>query len=253
MLILLPPSEGKTAAKGTTIFDPRQLSFETLADARDEVHERLRTASQLSDAARILHVGASLLPEIERNMRLDAEPAAPAHQVYTGVLYDALGYRTLTPRQQEKAREAVVVISALWGALRLGDRIPAYRLPMNATLPGMGPLPTWWKPRLSRALAPIAENQLIVDCRSSSYQQAWQPQPSATVQINVFQLRAGKRTVVSHFAKHARGELARLLLQRRGDGVKTPHELATVASTAWDAELVAASAKKPHQLNLTIR
>lgn len=253
MLILLPPSEGKTPATRGEPFAIKDLSFPRLETSREFIHENLKRTSQLPEAAKLLHVGESLLPEIERNVRLEREPASPAHRVYTGVLYDALGYPTLTPRQREKAQADVLVISALWGALRLGDRIPAYRLPMNATLPDLGPLSTWWKPRLAEALAPVAKNQLIIDCRSSTYQQAWSPPAEQTVAVNVFQIRAGKRTVVSHFAKHTRGELARVLLQRRGAGVASPSQLAAAASKHWDVDLIPATAKKPHQLDLTIR
>lgn len=253
MLILLPPSEGKTPAASGEPFEIKDLSFPPLEASREFIHENLKRTSRLPEAAKLLHVGESLLPEIERNVRLEREPAAPAHRIYTGVLYDALGYSSLTPRQREKAQANVVVISALWGALRLNDRIPAYRLPMNATLPEIGPLSTWWRPRLADALASVAENQLIIDCRSSTYQQAWSGHPEQTVAVNVFQIRNGKRTVVSHFAKHTRGELARVLLQRRGTGVGTPRQLAATASQHWDVELIPATGKKAHQLNLTLR
>ena len=54
--------------------------------------EALGTVSAHEDALALLGVGASLSADVERNTRLHAEPAAPAHQVYSGVLYDALGY-----------------------------------------------------------------------------------------------------------------------------------------------------------------
>ena len=111
--------------------------------------EALGTVSAHQDALALLGVGASLRDDVERNTRLHAEPAAPAHQVYSGVLYDALGYKSLTPTQRRKAVESVLVISALWGAIGFGDHVPAYRLSMGTALPDVGRLASFWKPHLT--------------------------------------------------------------------------------------------------------
>ena len=51
---------------------------------RAKVLEALGTVSAHQDALALLGVGASLRADVERNTRLHAEPAAPAHQVYSG-------------------------------------------------------------------------------------------------------------------------------------------------------------------------
>lgn len=252
MLILLPPSEGKTPATGGAPVDPDSLSFPALNAHRARVLEALGTVSAHHDALALLGVGASLTADVERNTRLHAEPAAPAHRVYSGVLYDALGYRSLTPRQRQKADESVVVISALWGAIRFADRVPAYRLSMGTALPDVGRLASFWKPQLTAALAAETADELIVDCRSSTYTAAWAPPPEQTVAVNVFTEVDGVRKVVSHFAKHTRGELARHLLARRGKAPQTPAQLQQAAAEKWSAELVGGTARKPHTLNLIL-
>ncbi|MFJ3956840.1 YaaA family protein [Arthrobacter sp. NPDC090010] len=252
MLILLPPSEGKTAAASGSPVDFTSLSFPMLNEARAEVLEALGTVSSHEDALALLGVGASLHEEVARNTRLRHEAAAPAHSVYSGVLYDALGYATLTPVQKRKADDTVVIISALWGALRFDDVVPAYRLSMSTALGGLGRLASFWKPRLNDALKDLSEGQLLVDCRSSTYATAWVPPAKQTVAVNVFRERDGKRSVVSHFAKHTRGELGRHLLSRRGKTPATPEDLLRVAREFYRAELVAGSAKRPHALNLVL-
>ena len=162
MLILLPPSEGKTPAATGDAVDWTTLSFPGLNASRAKVLEGLGTVSAHEDALALLGVGASLWADVERNTRLHAEPAAPAHQVYSGVLYDALNYNSLTPTQRKKADESVLVISALWGALRFGDRVPAYRLSMGTALPDVGRLASFWKPHLAEALAAAADGELLV-------------------------------------------------------------------------------------------
>ncbi|MDQ1621677.1 MAG: uncharacterized protein QOH19_95 [Actinomycetota bacterium] len=252
MLILLPPSEGKTPAVGGDAVDWTSLSFPGLNSYRAKVLDALGTVSAHEDALALLGVGASLTADVERNTRLHAEPAAPAHQIYSGVLYDALGYGTLTAAQRKKADESVLVISALWGVLRFADRVPAYRLSMGTALPDVGRLASFWKPQLNVALAAATAGELLVDCRSSTYAAAWTPPPPQTVAVNVFTEVNGARKVVSHFAKHTRGELARHLLSRRGKAPQTPAQLQKAAAEKWTAELVEGTARKPHALNIIL-
>lgn len=252
MLILLPPSEGKTPAVGGNAVDWTSLSFPGLNTYRAKVLQSLGTVSAHEDALALLGVGASLKADVERNTRLHAEPAAPAHQVYSGVLYDALGYGSLTAAQRKKADGSVLVISALWGAIRFADRVPAYRLSMATTLPDVGRLASFWKPALTEALTAATDGELLVDCRSSTYAAAWTPPPAQTVAVNVFSEVDGVRKVVSHFAKHTRGELARHLLQRRGKAPQTPAQLQKAAAEKWTAELVQGTARKPHTLNIIL-
>jgi cytoplasmic iron level regulating protein YaaA (DUF328/UPF0246 family) len=252
VLILLPPSEGKTPAARGSAVDWPSLSFQQLNTYRAKVLDALGTVSAHEDALALLGVGASLKDDVKRNTRLHAEPAAPAHQIYSGVLYDALGYKTLTPAQRRKADQTVLVISALWGAIRFGDSVPAYRLSMGTALPDVGRLATFWKPQLSGALAESVAGHLLVDCRSSTYAAAWAPPAAQTVTVNVFTEINGTRKVVSHFAKHTRGELVRHLLARRGKAPATPSDLLKAAREGWEAELVEGSARKPHALNVIL-
>ncbi len=252
MLILLPPSEGKTPAAGGDAVDWGSLSFPVLNSYRAKVLEALGTVSAHVDALALLGVGASLRADVERNTRLHAEPAAPAHQIYSGVLYDALGYGSLTAVQRRKAEASVLVISALWGAIRFADRVPAYRLSMGTALPDVGRLASFWKPQLNDALLAATGGELLVDCRSSTYAAAWTPPPAQTVAVNVFTEVGGVRKVVSHFAKHTRGELARHLLTRRGKAPETPAQLQKAAAEKWTAELFGGTARKPHTLNIIL-
>lgn len=252
MLILLPPSEGKTAPAAGPRFDYCALRFPELGPARELVLDELARVSDSPDALKALKVGASLAAEVARNTRLLEEPAAPAHSVYSGVLYDALGYGTLPPAARERADRQVLVVSALWGALGFADPIPAYRLSISARLPGTGALAAYWKRQLSGVLDKHADGRLVVDCRSSTYAAAWAPDPASGAAVNVFQIRNGERKVVSHFAKHTRGELARHLLARSGPEPRTPGELLAAAEEKWQAELLPPAGRKPYQLNLIL-
>jgi cytoplasmic iron level regulating protein YaaA (DUF328/UPF0246 family) len=91
-----------------------------------------------------------------------------------------------------------------------------------------------------------------LDCRSSTYAAAWAPPAAQTVTVNVFTEVNGARKVVSHFAKHTRGELARHLLARRGKAPETPAQLLKAGREKWAAELIPGSARKPHALNIIL-
>ena len=233
MLILLPPSEGKTPSTGVDPVDLAALHNTGLTRHRRAVLRALRRASARRDAAAVLGVGAGLADEVARNTRLDVEPAGRAAEVYSGVLYAAANLAVLGDEAAARAAASVVTVSALWGAVEPDDRIPAYRLSMGTDLPGVGRLAPSWRPHLDRALAPRAVGDVVVDCRSAAYLAAWRPAPGTDwVTVRVLRQLDGRRSVVSHNAKHTRGVLVRHLLTRSDepprsgeDVFKAAHEL----------------------------
>nr|WP_317628482.1 peroxide stress protein YaaA [Glutamicibacter nicotianae] len=249
VLILLPPSEGKTAHAEGAPFEIEDLSFPELSAERRLVLDALAEVSAREDAMDLLGVGASLANEVARNINLHTEPAAQAHDIYSGVLFEALDYASLEEAARRRADESIIVISALWGAVRFGDRIPPYRLSMSVKLEPLGKLATWWKKRLATVLDEAAGSQLIVDARSSTYAAAYKPASGNTVAVNVFQLRNGTPKVVSHFAKHTRGEVARFLVEQPVEP-RNPGELLDLVQTKWEASLV--EDKKGLALNILL-
>ncbi|HEY4571165.1 MAG TPA: peroxide stress protein YaaA [Kribbella sp.] len=236
-LILLPPSEGKTGRSRGRAVDFSTLSFPELNPVREQVLETLAKVSASSDAYDVLGVGASLQQEVDRNTRWRTEPAVPVSELYSGVLYDALGYATLSAGSKRRAGSRLLVVSAAWGALRPADRVPPYRLSMGTTLPGHGPLASVWRDPLSAVLAD--SEGVIVDCRSSTYVAAWRPtgdQAAKWVSVNVVRERDGVRSVVSHNAKHTRGLVARHVIES-GKDPGTPKSLHKLVSERWNAEL----------------
>lgn len=248
VLILLPPSESKTARTRGKPVDPESLSFPELAERRAEVADALAEVSAQPDAPDILGVSPNLADQIARNTVLDTAPSLPAGACYTGVLYDALDLASLDSAARRRAHRRIVVISALYGAVRLSDRIAPYRLAMDVKLPGIGPLAKAWRPDLERALSRQVGSGVIVDCRSATYAAAWAPTGDLAarwVQITV--------PGASHMAKHTRGLVARALVES-GTDPKTPQALAAQLADQFDVELTAAtSARRPHTLAVTVR
>ena len=231
MLILLPPSESKANRRRGRPADPSTWSFPALAPTRAKVAAALVETSRSPDAATVLGVSEGLLDEVARNLVLDTVPATPAAEVYTGVLYDALDLPSLDTAARRRANRWLVVVSALHGAVRPGDRITAYRLSMGSTLPGLGPLARVWRPALDTVLPEVAGRGVVVDCRSAAYASAWRP--GADLADRWVQVRVPG---ASHMAKHTRGLVARHLCQA-GVVARSVPVLADVVAGAFGTEL----------------
>jgi len=217
MLILLPPSEGKAApVKGAALRISR-LSFPALNPTRTTVAHALvkLCAGPPAKARTVLGISARQEDELERNQSLLTAPAAPAGDIYTGVLYDALDIASLPKRSRTRAASDIAIASALFGLLRINDPIPAYRLSGDATLPGVGKLATTWREVVPAAIADAADRGVVLDLRSSAYV-ALGPVPQElterTLVARVLQERGGKRSIVSHHNKATKGRMVRALL-----------------------------------------
>ncbi|SCG51216.1 hypothetical protein GA0074704_2608 [Micromonospora siamensis] len=222
VLILLPPSEGKAEAGTGRRLDLSRLSLPELTHAREEVLAALVTASTDPDEKAILAalcLSEGQRGELRRNARLRTAATAPAGRIYTGVLYEALDLATLPPAAERLARRSVLISSGLWGAVRLTDRIPPYRCPIGARLPGVGALSAYWRRTLAPVLSAAAGDRPVLDLRSGAYAATWAPRgelADRTVTVRVLHERVVDgvpvRSVVSHFNKATKGRLVRDLL-----------------------------------------
>ncbi len=227
MLVLLPPSEGKTAPATGAPVDLAALSFPALTKPRERILNTLIRVSRGREASALkaLDLSKTQAGELERNRALRTAPAAPAAEVYTGVLFE----RLRLPEIDEAARARVLIASALWGVVRPDDRIPAYRLSIGARLPRTPNLAAFWRPFLRRALA---DEGLVVDLRSGPYAAAWAPEHAERVTVRAFR-PDGK--VISHMVKATRGDVARLLLEQPADTAAEVAEI--VAAAGYAVEL----------------
>jgi cytoplasmic iron level regulating protein YaaA (DUF328/UPF0246 family) len=211
MLVLLPPSEGKTAPAAGLPVDLAALAFAAeLTERRRKLLGALAALERVSRkrALAMLSLSPGQASEIAVDVELAGAPAAPAAAVYSGVLYDRLGLGEVPAAAQKK----VLIASALWGVVRPGDRIPYYRFSAKARLKGVGPPAAFWRPALAAAL-PDEPGELVVDMRSAAYAAAWKPKRATLVAVRAFSESGGKRKPVSHMAKAVRGDVARVLLK----------------------------------------
>ena len=128
MKILLPPSEKKNEPEKLKALKLNALSFQ--ADLTTT-----RTAL------------------LKKHKEVDISHCDVASNIYSGVLYNALDYTSLSTAAQARANSSIVIISAAFGAIRLNDVIPYYKFKID---------PATWKKPLSLALHGL-DNELEYD------------------------------------------------------------------------------------------
>ncbi|SHM42139.1 YaaA family protein [Cryptosporangium aurantiacum] len=234
LTLLLPPSETKRPGGDGPALDLSALAFPALRPVRERLVTALTAlatdalAGDPAPALKALGLSAGQRDQLELDAVLATAPTSPALFRYTGVLYDAFDPSGLTPAQRKRAADRVVVASALFGAVRGGDPIPAYRFSAGSRLPGFGTLTALWKPVLGPALAELPG--LVVDLRSGAYAALAPVRGAVTVRV-LYVAPDGSRSVVSHFNKHAKGLLARALATTTAN-VESPDDVVRVAAKA---------------------
>ena len=247
MLILLPPSEGKTAPRRGNRLDLDRLSFAGLTGAREQLLDALvRTCAEHPEALRVLGLPPGLAAEVPRNAALLTARTARADSVYSGVLYEALDVSSLDAAARRRATRWLAVTSSVFGLVRPGDPIPAYRLAGDVSLPGLGGVAAHWRTHLDPVVREALGSGLLVDLRSSTYAAFWRPPADLArrvATVRVLHEVDGRRQVVSHFNKATKGRLVRALLED-GTAPRTPAGLADhLGSLGWKVETGAPGTK----------
>ena len=217
MLILLPPSEGKTAPERGKRFVASALGYPGLKKTRTLVMDALveLCSGNVNRAVSVLDLGPKQRDLVAMNAQLRSAACAPAIDVYTGVLYEALDFPTLPASARKRADTRVAIASALFGLLRPSDSIPAYRLSGDTTLPGVGTLASIWREAIQAELT--SSKGPILDLRSGAYVNLGSIPESIAHRAfagRVLLDKGGKRSVVSHHNKATKGRLVREILQQ---------------------------------------
>lgn len=255
MRILLPPSAGKTTKESTNHLQLEKLwQEEHLTQTRRQLIDDVQNTALLADAAQIFKLGPKNAHEISQNLEIYDAPALAAWQLYDGVLYEAAKFAQIfssgEPSQgsqgqvgnhrgdqrqgsqgqgnqpqggQRQLEELTLVFSALFGPVRLTDLITPHRLSGSVKLPGQGSVASIWSKALKELLTQQLSGHVVVDLRSSEYGVMYRPARGGeclTLNIAVAKVNpaTGKRSVVSHWAKHTRGLLAGALLEAVASG-----------------------------------
>ncbi len=206
-MLLLPPSEGKAdgGSSRRVAWTPDSGAFgAALGQRRTELVGAL-SARGGGDEKLLGVKGGHLLRAQSANSSLVGAPTLPAWQRYTGVVWDHLDPATLPA----VARKRIVVVSGLLGLVRGDDAVPDYRLKMGASLTPLGKLSTWWRESLTTELARVGRRRFVIDLLPQEHRAAVVLDGLDGVSLSLVD-PSGKPG--GHFAKAAKGELARAIL-----------------------------------------
>ena len=257
MLILLPPSEGKTAPRRGRTLRPRLAELPGAAGHRARcsdalvapVHdERARSRGRRGRSAS----GPTQTDEVAAQRRGCARhPTARADTVYSGVLYEALDLGIARRRRRGAVRRRG------WRSRRRCSaccgRPTASRptgCPATCRCPGIGTVSTYWSRRLDDAVArggrPRAGGRpAVVDVRGVLAARAatWR---AACVTVRVLHETGGRRKVVSHFNKATKGRhRARRCCRTARRRARRRRFADQLGALGWKVELGAAGRTAP--------
>ena len=226
MLILLSPAKSldyESKLPKVTPTQPRLLdeSEQLVAEMRTKSVADLAALADISDELAALNAerwASFQMPFTRRNAR-------PAVLAFAGDVYQGMAARSrFGTRDYTEAQKTIRILSGLYGVLRPLDLIQPYRLEMGTRLrTGRGrSLYDWWGATITdllRAdLAASPGSTKVVNLASGEYFGAVRTEElGAPVVSPRFEDtdRRGRRSVISFFAKRARGELAAWLVLNR--------------------------------------
>jgi hypothetical protein len=152
------------------------------------------------------------------------EDGLQAIMAFDGDVYDGLQARTLDRAGLDWAQDHVRILSGLYGLLRPLDALQPYRLEMGTRLKTRRgkSLYDFWGDRLSKALNAAAEGHAepsLINLASQEYAGAIDAKALKlpTITCTFKDDKDGQLRVLSFYAKKARGQMARFIIDGRID------------------------------------
>jgi cytoplasmic iron level regulating protein YaaA (DUF328/UPF0246 family) len=229
MLTLLSPAKKLNFEPAST-----QLDF-TMPVLKADTAELAKVAKQQSanDLKRLMHISdklAALNADRFKAFNLDGQSnsAKAASLAFDGDVYWGLDANSLSDDTLRYAQDHLRILSGLYGVLRPLDAIQPYRLEMGTKLKTKrgGTLYEFWGDIIADELLSALEghkDQAIINLASNEYVKA---APKAKLEAasgrpmisaKFLNVKEGKARALMYYAKHARGQMARWIMENRVD------------------------------------
>jgi cytoplasmic iron level regulating protein YaaA (DUF328/UPF0246 family) len=248
MLIVLSPAKSLDFSPTTRAATAPRWQDEAVRLARTARNLTLRDLKSLMDISDDL---ARLNRDRFRDFAADPAPdrTKPAVFAFAGDTYVGLDAGTLSDDDIAHAQDRLRLLSGLYGLLRPLDAIQPYRLEMGSRLHTRRGenLYAFWGDRIARALnadAAAVGTDILLNCASLEYFAA-ADRPALRLRVitpTFLEEKAGKRSIVSFFAKRARGAMARFVIENR---VSDPADLTGFTSGGYAFDPGASTPSNP--------
>ncbi len=231
MLTLLSPAKKLN-------MDPAETGLEaTQPRLKKDTRALAKVAKQQSaaDLKRLMHISdnlAELNAERFKAFNLDnkSNSAKPAGLAFDGDVYWGLEAKSLPDETLAYAQDHLRILSGLYGVLRPMDAIQPYRLEMGTKLetPRGKSLYEFWGAGLADQLNADLEGHedtTIMNLASNEYFKAVDKKALGRTIIGAkfLNVKDGEARALMYYAKHARGSMARWIMENRidrADGLK---------------------------------
>lgn len=150
---------------------------------------------------------------------LDPASTLTAMRAFSGEVYRGFNIESLDEKHYGKLNQQIRILSGLYGILKPLDLIHPYRLEMGTNYspkPDQKNLYEFWGDKVTKALKKeLSKEEVIINLASSEYSKVIQQKLLKNKIITpIFkEFKEGKYTIVSMYAKHARGAMARYLIE----------------------------------------
>ena len=223
MLTLLSPAKKLNFDAPDTSLAPTKPRF------NKDVSELAKVAKTQSadDLKRLMHISDNLAElNAERfkvfNLEGKSNSAKQAVLSFDGDVYWGLDAKSMSDSTLEYAQSHLRILSGLYGVLRPLDAIQPHRLEMGTKLETKrgGSLYNFWGSQITQQLLEDLSghhDQTIMNLASNEYFKAVDKKvlDRSVVTAKFVNVKDGKSRVVMYYAKHARGQMARWIMDNR--------------------------------------
>ena len=202
MLILTPPSEGKSIKNTVNI----QFSETNFVFAK-QVKEILILLKSLNENKIVSTYGTNLekAKDLHKiNLKVFDNKCSMAIERYTGVVFSNLDWKSLDNNEKAYLNKNLRIFSGMFGLLKPNDLIPNYKLKMNVLA-----LTNFWKIHISNQLN---KEDLILDLLPAVHRKAFNLKQNV-FKINFLINKDGKLIQSAHAGKVVKGKFIRFLAQ----------------------------------------
>ncbi len=144
-----------------------------------------------------------------------------------GVMYEAMNFQTLPTGAQRRLLENGIIFSGLFGLLRPDDLIPAYHVVLDASIPGIGDVASYWHDLVSQALNKQLKDHVVWNLLPDDMPPVWTDEHTYQEMItaNFYGKRkGGKLPPVTDGVEALRGQLVGFIVKESADEVELLNE-----------------------------